>query len=103
MEHEWAANGVPLSCMLATSMTCARWPYKLRSMCSQLMRIVAHAGVLWSVSGQLVVFLFLYAGVGTVVTTSVFGKVLMRLNYTVSLLCQCVHAAVVRVCVRVSM
>ncbi len=43
-----------------------------------------HAGVLWSVSGQLVIFLFLYAGVGTLVTTSVFGKVLMRLYYTVS-------------------
>lgn len=40
-------------------------------------------GVLWSVSGQLVVFMFVYAGVGTLVTTSVFGRVLMRLFYNV--------------------
>ena len=44
------------------------------------------SGVLWSVSGQLVVFMFIYAGVGTLVTTSVFGKVLMRLFYNVRLL-----------------
>lgn len=42
---------------------------------------VCHAGLLWSVTPKLVWFLFLYAGVGTYVTTSAFGKRLMQLHF----------------------
>lgn len=38
-------------------------------------------GLLWSVTPKLVWFLFLYAGVGTYVTTSAFGKRLMQLHF----------------------
>lgn len=44
-------------------------------------RACVRAGVLWSVSGQLVVLLFVYAGVGTAVTTYVFGRVMTDLYY----------------------
>lgn len=40
-----------------------------------------HAGVLWTVSGKLVLFMFVYALFGTFVTTALFGKALMRLYY----------------------
>lgn len=43
--------------------------------------IACHAGLLWSVTPKLVWFLFLYAGVGTYVTTSAFGKRLMELHF----------------------
>eukprot|EP00798_Chlamydomonas_sp_ICE-L_P018047 gene18047-24465_t len=39
--------------------------------------------VLWSVSSNLVVFMIVYALVGTVVTTAVFGKVLTKLYYKI--------------------
>lgn len=39
------------------------------------------AGVLWTVAPSLVLFLFVYAVVGTWLTTSVFGKRLMQLQY----------------------
>lgn len=39
------------------------------------------AGLLWSVTPKLVWFLFLYAGVGTYMTTSAFGKRLMQLHF----------------------
>lgn len=40
------------------------------------------AGLLWTVTPKLVWFLFLYAGVGTWITTSAFGKRLMQLHFT---------------------
>ncbi|KAF5833658.1 ABC transporter transmembrane region 2-domain-containing protein, partial [Dunaliella salina] len=67
------------------------------ALCKKLFNCAAFAGVLWSVSGQLVVFLFVYAGVGTLVTTSVFGKVLMRLFYTLLALEGDMRYALVRV------
>lgn len=42
-----------------------------------------HPGVLWTVAPSLVLFLFVYAAVGTWLTTSVFGKRLMQLQYMV--------------------
>ena len=43
--------------------------------------LVEAAGLLWSVTPKLVWFLFLYAGVGTYMTTSAFGKRLMQLHF----------------------
>lgn len=42
-----------------------------------------HAGVLWTISPSLVVFLFIYTLLGTSFTARVFGKILMSLNYLV--------------------
>ena len=42
---------------------------------------IAFSSVLWGISKPLVLFLVLYALVGTVVTTFVFGKPLVRLNF----------------------
>ncbi len=41
----------------------------------------SYAGLLWTVTPKLVWFLFVYAGVGTYVTTSAFGKRLMQLHF----------------------
>ena len=40
-------------------------------------------GVLWTISPNLVLFMFLYTAVGTFCTTTVFGKRLMQLDYRV--------------------
>ena len=45
------------------------------------MTCVCRTGLLWSVTPKLVWFLFVYAGVGTYVTTSAFGKRLMQLHF----------------------
>ncbi|MBD1900875.1 ABC transporter ATP-binding protein/permease [Trichocoleus sp. DQ-A3] len=42
---------------------------------------IAFSSVLWGISKPLVLFLVLYALIGTVVTTFVFGKPLVRLNF----------------------
>ncbi|DBB06377.1 hypothetical protein WJX77_005903 [Trebouxia sp. C0004] len=47
----------------------------------QLLNCVVFAGLLWTVTPKLVWFLFVYAGVGTYVTTSAFGKRLMQLHF----------------------
>ena len=44
-------------------------------------QLVAFTGVLWSISRELVFFLVIYAIVGTVVTTTVFGRALIGLNF----------------------
>ncbi len=49
----------------------------------QLEGMLGVAGVLWTVAPSLVFFLFIYAVVGTWLTTSVFGKRLMQLQYLV--------------------
>ncbi|MBN8448684.1 MAG: ABC transporter ATP-binding protein/permease [Candidatus Accumulibacter sp.] len=46
-----------------------------------LLQLVAFAGVLWSISRELVAFLVVYAIVGTAVTLLLFGKVLIGLNF----------------------
>ncbi|KAL3153965.1 hypothetical protein ABBQ32_013522 [Trebouxia sp. C0010 RCD-2024] len=48
----------------------------------QLLNCIVFAGLLWTVTPKLVWFLFLYAGVGTWITTSAFGKRLMQLHFT---------------------
>lgn len=46
-----------------------------------VLAVIAFSGVLWGISRPLVLFLLLYAIVGTLVTTVVFGKPLVRLNF----------------------
>lgn len=46
-----------------------------------ILSVIAFSGVLWGISKPLVIFLVLYALVGTLVTTVVFGKPLVRLNF----------------------
>ena len=46
-----------------------------------VLAVIAFSGVLWGISRSLVLFLLLYAIVGTLVTTVVFGKPLVRLNF----------------------
>ncbi|MEM9214111.1 MAG: ABC transporter ATP-binding protein/permease [Cyanobacteria bacterium P01_F01_bin.150] len=46
-----------------------------------LFTIIAFSGVLWGISSELVIFLVLYALIGTIVTVGVFGKPLVRLNF----------------------
>ncbi|MFE4107343.1 ABC transporter ATP-binding protein/permease [Almyronema epifaneia] len=46
-----------------------------------LLEVIAFSGVLWGISRSLVVFLILYAVVGTLVAAFVFGKPLVRLNF----------------------
>ena len=46
-----------------------------------ILSVIAFSGVLWGISKPLVIFLVLYALVGTLVTTLVFGKPLVRLNF----------------------
>jgi putative ATP-binding cassette transporter len=46
-----------------------------------VLSVIAFSGVLWGISKPLVIFLVLYALTGTIVTTFVFGKPLVRLNF----------------------
>lgn len=46
-----------------------------------VLSVIAFSSVLWGISRPLVAFLVLYALVGTLVTTFVFGKPLVRLNF----------------------
>ncbi|MCM5571401.1 ABC transporter ATP-binding protein/permease [Burkholderiaceae bacterium FT117] len=46
-----------------------------------LIQLVAFTGVLWSISRELVLFLIVYAIAGNLLTTVVFGKALIGLNY----------------------
>ena len=46
-----------------------------------VLEVIAFSGVLWGISKPLVIFLVLYALVGTLVTAVVFGKPLVRLNF----------------------
>jgi putative ATP-binding cassette transporter len=46
-----------------------------------VLSVIAFSGVLWGISRPLVFFLVLYALIGTLVTTVVFGKPLVRLNF----------------------
>jgi len=46
-----------------------------------VLSVIAFSSVLWGISRPLVLFLVLYALIGTLVTTVIFGKPLVRLNY----------------------
>ena len=46
-----------------------------------ILAVAAFGGVLWGISRTLVLFLVLYAAIGTLVTVGVFGKALVRLNF----------------------
>lgn len=46
-----------------------------------VIELIAFSGVLWSISKTLVFFLVVYAVAGTVITTMVFGKPLIGLNF----------------------
>ena len=50
-------------------------------MVDSLLGIIAFSSVLWKISSPLVLFLVLYAVLGTLVTVGVFGKGLVRLNF----------------------
>ena len=53
----------------------------LLAVVDSLLAIGAFSGVLWSISKPLILFLVLYALVGTLATVGVFGKPLVRLNF----------------------
>ncbi|NJN03936.1 MAG: ABC transporter ATP-binding protein/permease [Leptolyngbyaceae cyanobacterium RM1_1_2] len=46
-----------------------------------LLEVIAFSGVLWGISRSLVIFLVLYAVVGTLIAAFIFGKPLVRLNF----------------------
>ncbi len=46
-----------------------------------VLSIIAFSGVLWGISRELVLFLVIYAVVGTVLTIGVFGQPLVKLNF----------------------
>ncbi|MEO0828369.1 MAG: ABC transporter ATP-binding protein/permease [Cyanobacteria bacterium J06642_9] len=46
-----------------------------------VLEVIAFSGVLWGISRELVVFLLVYAVLGTLVAVGVFGKPLVRLNF----------------------
>lgn len=48
---------------------------------NSVLEVIAFSSVLWGISRSLVIFLVLYALVGTLVTTTVFGRPLVRLNF----------------------
>jgi vitamin B12/bleomycin/antimicrobial peptide transport system ATP-binding/permease protein len=53
----------------------------LLAVVDSLLSIGAFSGVLWGISKPLILFLVLYALVGTLATVGVFGKPLVRLNF----------------------
>jgi vitamin B12/bleomycin/antimicrobial peptide transport system ATP-binding/permease protein len=53
----------------------------LLAVVDSLLAIVAFTGVLWGISPPLILFLVIYAAVGTLTTIGIFGKPLMRLNF----------------------
>lgn len=53
----------------------------LLAVVDSLLAIGAFASVLWGISQPLILFLVVYASIGTLMTVGVFGKPLMRLNF----------------------
>ena len=53
----------------------------LLAVVDSLLAIVAFTSVLWGISQPLILFLVIYAVIGTVTTIGVFGQPLMRLNF----------------------
>ena len=46
-----------------------------------ILKVIAFSGVLWEISRNLVIFLVIYALVGTIFATGVFGRSLVQLNF----------------------
>lgn len=46
-----------------------------------ILKVIAFSGVLWGISKPLVIFLVIYPLTGTILTTGVFGRPLVRLNF----------------------
>jgi putative ATP-binding cassette transporter len=46
-----------------------------------VLQLMAFSGVLWSISKTLVLFLMVYAGIGTLIASFVFGRSLVALNF----------------------
>jgi vitamin B12/bleomycin/antimicrobial peptide transport system ATP-binding/permease protein len=55
--------------------------YFLLVLVGAVLQLAAFCGVLWSISEALVYFLVIYAFVGTLVTTLLFGRILIGLNF----------------------
>jgi vitamin B12/bleomycin/antimicrobial peptide transport system ATP-binding/permease protein len=53
----------------------------LLAVVDSLLAIAAFSSVLWGISKPLILFLVIYAAIGTLTTVGVFGKPLMRLNF----------------------
>jgi vitamin B12/bleomycin/antimicrobial peptide transport system ATP-binding/permease protein len=53
----------------------------LLAVVDSLLAVIAFTSVLWSISTQLILFLVIYALIGTLTTVGVFGQPLMRLNF----------------------
>jgi vitamin B12/bleomycin/antimicrobial peptide transport system ATP-binding/permease protein len=53
----------------------------LLAVVDSLLAIAAFGGVLWNISKPLILFLVLYALVGTLTTVGIFGKTLVKLNF----------------------
>lgn len=48
---------------------------------SSLFQVIGFGGELWTISYPLVIFILIYAVIGTLITVGVFGKALVRLNF----------------------
>jgi len=48
---------------------------------SSIFQVIGFSSELWTISYPLVIFLFIYAIVGTLITVGVFGRALVRLNF----------------------
>lgn len=46
-----------------------------------ILKVIAFSGVLWGISKSLVIFLVIYALAGTILTTGIFGRPLVQLNF----------------------
>lgn len=55
--------------------------YFLVALLDSILQLIGFVGLLWSISKLLMIFLVLYAIVGTVITTIVFGRMLVRINF----------------------
>jgi vitamin B12/bleomycin/antimicrobial peptide transport system ATP-binding/permease protein len=50
-------------------------------LCDSILQLIGFSGVLWRTSQPLMVFLIVYAIVGTAITTTVFGRILVGINF----------------------
>lgn len=48
---------------------------------SSIFQVIGFSGQLWTISFPLVIFLFIYAIMGTLITVGLFGRALVRLNF----------------------
>ncbi len=50
-------------------------------LCDSILQLIGFSGVLWRISPPLMIFLIIYAIVGTALTTTVFGRILVGINF----------------------